>query len=168
MVVPYMSRSSSAWSMTARTSFTPAVIAESSTNLRPGARAITCARVVLPVPGGPYKITEDGPAGPAFSPANTRRGEPGVSRCSWPRTSSMVRGRIRTARGARDAERAERARDTEAREAREEAGSSAGAPIRLTRSPSSGNSRSKRESAIVLLYRFKGLRRARGDLQAWI
>ena len=166
MVVPYMSRSSSAWSMTARTSFTPAVIAESSTNLRPGARAITCARVVLPVPGGPYKITEDGPAGPAFSPANTRRGEPGVSRCSWPRTSSMVRGRIRTARGARDAERAERARGIEARE---EAGSSAGAPIRLTRSPSSGSSRSKRESAIVLLYRFKGLRRARGvDLQAWI
>ena len=152
--------------MTARTSFTPAVIAESSTNLRPGARAITCARVVLPVPGGPYRITEDGPAGPAFSPANTRRGEPEVSRCSWPRTSSMVRGRIRTARGARDAERAERARDAEGRE---EAGSSAGAPIRLTRSPSSGSSRSKRESAIVLLYRFTGLRWVRGaDLQAWI
>ena len=145
--------------MTARTSFTPAVIAESSTNLRPGARAITCARVVLPVPGGPYRITEDGPAGPAFSPANTRRGEPGVSRCSWPRTSSIVRGRMRTARGARDADRAEYARDAEGRE---EAGSSAGAPIRLTRSPSSGNSRSKRESAIVLLYRFKGLRWVRG------
>ena len=163
MVVPYMSRSSSAWSMTARTSFTPAVIAESSTNLRPGARAITCARVVLPVPGGPYKITEDGPAGPAFSPANTRRGAPGVSRCSWPRTSSIVRGRIRTANGARDAERAEYARDAEARE---EEGSSAGAPIRLTRSPSSGNSRSKRESAIVLLYRFTIWRRVRGvDIQ---
>ena len=149
--------------MTARTSFTPAVIAESSTNLRPGARAITCARVVLPVPGGPYRITEDGPAGPAFSPASTRRGEPGVSRCSWPRTSSMVRGRMRTARGARDAERAERARDAEVRE---EADSSAGAPIRLTRSPSSGSSRSKRESAIVLLYRFTIWRRVRGvDIQ---
>ena len=162
MVVPYISRSSNAWSMTARTSFTPAVIAESSTNLRPGARAITCARVVLPVPGGPYRITEDGPAGPAFSPASTRRGEPGVSRCSWPRTSSMVRGRMRTARGARDAERAERARDAEV-------GSSAGAPIRLTRSPSSGSSRSKRESAIVFLYRFTGLRWARGmDLRVRI
>jgi len=70
-----------------------------------------------------------------------------------------ARAATRPANGARDAERAECARDAEARE---EADSSAGAPIKLTRSPSSGNSRSKRESAIVLLYRFKGLRWVRG------
>ena len=50
--------------MTARTSLTPAVIAESSTKRLLVALETTYARVVLPVPGGPQRITEDGPAGP--------------------------------------------------------------------------------------------------------
>ena len=46
--------------MTARTSLTPAVTAESSTNRRPVARLTRWASVVLPVPGGPQRITEIG------------------------------------------------------------------------------------------------------------
>ncbi len=87
-------------SMTARTSLTPAVIADSSTNRLSVALETTYARVVLPVPGGPHRITEEGPAGPPEpSPTSRRSGEPDFSRCCWPTTSSRVRGRIRTARG---------------------------------------------------------------------
>ena len=50
--------------MTWRTSRTPAVTAESSTNLRPDERAIAWASVVLPVPGGPQRITETEPRSP--------------------------------------------------------------------------------------------------------
>jgi hypothetical protein len=39
--------------MTARTSLTPESSAESWTNCRLVAREMTCASVVLPVPGGP-------------------------------------------------------------------------------------------------------------------
>src|SRR4051794_16076157 len=86
--------------MTARTSLTPAVIADSSTKRLLVALETTYARVVFPVPGGPQRITEDGPAGPPDpSPTSLRRGEPGFRRCCWPTTSSRVRGRIRTARG---------------------------------------------------------------------
>ena len=50
------------------------------------------------MPGGPYRITEAAP-----EPSTSRRsGEPGRSRWSWPTTSSMVPGRIRTASGADD------------------------------------------------------------------
>ena len=45
---PYRSRLARASSMTCRTSRTPALTAESSTNLRPEERAIACAGVVLP------------------------------------------------------------------------------------------------------------------------
>lgn len=69
--------------MTARTSFTPAVTADNSTKRRPVARETTWARVVLPVPGGPHRITEAGPArpdSPGVVSASRRRGEPGSSR----------------------------------------------------------------------------------------
>src|SRR2546430_15889296 len=60
------------------------------------------ARVVFPEPGCPRKMLE------ATSPRriNSPRALPGPSSCSWPRTSSGVRGRFRAARGS--AERAKR------------------------------------------------------------
>ena len=112
VVVLNRSRAVRASSMTRRTSLTPAVMAESSTNFRPGPLAITCASVVLPVPGGPQRISELGPAGPVASvpAASWRSGEPGPSRCCWPTTSSRVRGRIRTASGLRGEAGGRRAR----------------------------------------------------------
>src|SRR6478672_5349721 len=85
--------------MTARTSLTPAVTADSSTNLRPALVATRCARVVLPVPGGPQRIADSGPAGPAYPSMRRRRGLPGRSTAPCPRTSSSDCGRIRTASG---------------------------------------------------------------------
>lgn len=61
---PYIPDCCLALSMTARTSFTPAVIADSSTNRFSVAWLTTYASVVLPVPGGPQRITDDAPAGP--------------------------------------------------------------------------------------------------------
>ena len=63
--------------MTCRTSFTPALTAESSTNLRPEMCAIACASVVLPVPGGPQRMTETDPDSPVRSPARLTSGDPG-------------------------------------------------------------------------------------------
>jgi hypothetical protein len=83
-------------SMTPRTSLTPADSAESATKRRPIALETSIARVVLPVPGGPYSISDAGAA-----PSTSRRsGAPGPSRWSWPTTSSRVAGRMRTASGA--------------------------------------------------------------------
>ena len=88
-----------ATSMTPRTSFTPALRAESASKERPVAWEMRRASVVLPVPGGPWSSTDAGAA-----PSTRRRsGAPGVSRWSCPTTSSMVAGRIRTARGGRPA-----------------------------------------------------------------
>ena len=82
--------------MTARTSLTPALSADSWAKRRLFALATSSASVVLPVPGGPYRISDIG-----ASPSTRRRsGEPGPSRCCWPTTSSRVRGRIRAASGA--------------------------------------------------------------------
>jgi hypothetical protein len=83
-------------STTWRTSFTPAVTADSSRKRRDVVRAMSIAIVVLPVPGGPHSTTDSG-----ASPSTSRRsGAPRASRCAWPTTSSSVRGRIRTASGA--------------------------------------------------------------------
>ena len=91
--------------MTSRTCPTPADTADSSTKRRPEARATRWARVVLPVPGGPHRMMLDTPAprprAPSAGSTSRRRGEPGASRWSWPRTSSRLRGRMRTASGAR-------------------------------------------------------------------
>ena len=73
-----------ATSMTARTSLTPAESADRASKRRPVACEISEASVVLPVPGGPYRITEAAP-----EPSTSRRsGDPGRSRWAWPTTSS--------------------------------------------------------------------------------
>ncbi len=77
---PYRSRLALASSMTWRTSRTPAVTAESSTNLRPDDRAMAWASVVLPVPGGPQRMTDTEPDSPERSLASATSGEPGVRR----------------------------------------------------------------------------------------
>ncbi len=85
-----------AFSITARTSLTPADRADSASNRRPVAREISAASVVLPLPGGPYRMADATP-----EPSTSRRsGDPGASRWSCPTTSSSDAGRIRTASGA--------------------------------------------------------------------
>ena len=93
---PPVRRTRRASSITARTSLTPALSADSAANRRSVACATRWAIVVLPVPGGPQRITEV--SGP---PVTSRRsGAPGASRWSCPTRSSTPRGRIRTASGA--------------------------------------------------------------------
>ncbi len=58
-------------------------------------RAMIRARVVFPEPGGPQRISD---VSSSFSIC-TRSGLPGPTRCSWPRNSSSVCGRIRSASG---------------------------------------------------------------------
>src|SRR5699024_10652755 len=60
------------------------------------------ARVVFPVPGGPHMMTELGGRSPSWGGSTNRfTGEPGSKRWSWPTTSSIDAGRMRTASGAR-------------------------------------------------------------------
>ncbi len=87
---------SRAFSITARTSLTPADNADRAWNRRPVAWEIRAASVVLPLPGGPYRMVEAPP-----EPSTRRRnGDPGASKWPWPTTSSSDAGRIRTASGA--------------------------------------------------------------------
>jgi len=58
-------------------------------------RAMIMASVVLPQPGGPQRIIELN----SSRSICVRSGFPGASRCSWPRNSSSVRGRMRSASG---------------------------------------------------------------------
>ena len=96
---PYRSRWVRASCITSRTSLTPAVMAESSTNRRFDDRAMACARVVFPVPGGPHRITEVDPAVAASGSARATSGDPLRSRCPCPATSARLAGRMRTASG---------------------------------------------------------------------
>ncbi len=57
--------------------------------------AMSRASVVLPVPGGPQRITDDSRS----ASIRARSGRPGPSRWSWPTTSSSVAGRRRSASG---------------------------------------------------------------------
>ena len=82
-------------STTSRTSFTPALTALIGSNALSVAPAMSRAIVVLPVPGGPQRITEERRS-PSIS---ARSGRPGASRSRWPTTSSSVRGRSRAASG---------------------------------------------------------------------
>ena len=79
----------------------PAVTADSCSNALAVWPAISRASVVLPVPGGPQRITDDSRS----ASISARSGRPGPSRCSWPTMSSSVRGRSRAASGARRASR---------------------------------------------------------------
>src|SRR5881296_2715694 len=56
------------------------------------------ASVVFPEPGGPQKMHD--PISPRR--ISSPRGFPGPSRCSWPRNSSRVLGRILAAKGSPD------------------------------------------------------------------
>src|SRR3954471_19448032 len=88
-------RRSLARSITARTSGRPTCTAESSSKAASAYSASSRANVVLPVPGGPWRIIECG------SPdwIAVRSADDGPSRCCWPTNSSSVRGRIRAAHG---------------------------------------------------------------------
>ena len=77
-------------------SATPDITALRLTKWQCRAEAMTRARVVLPLPGGPQKIMEE-KSRPALSDRHNRR--PGPTRCAWPTNSFRVRGRIRAARG---------------------------------------------------------------------
>lgn len=65
-------------STTSRTSLTPAVTAERVSKALAVVAAMTLARVVLPVPGGPQRMTEERRS----ASIRARRGRPGASRCS--------------------------------------------------------------------------------------
>src|SRR6202049_3429157 len=87
---------SRARSITLRRSATPALAALTASNVAPLAPAMSTASVVLPLPGGPQRISD------GTSPASTARRNTvpmPIARC-WPTNSSKVRGRIRVACGA--------------------------------------------------------------------
>ncbi len=94
--LPVATSSARAASMAARTSLTPAETAETSTKRRSVCWLRIAAIVVLPVPGGPHSSSDMD-----WSPSTSwRSGDPGARSCSWPTSSSSVRGRMRTASGA--------------------------------------------------------------------
>src|ERR1700733_14313487 len=78
-----------------RMSLMPACTADSAMKRALERSAIRRASVVLPVPGGPHRISECGwpEAIASYS------GLPGASRCVWPTNSSIRRGRMRSASG---------------------------------------------------------------------
>src|SRR4029453_8058300 len=80
----------------ARTSLTPALVADSSSKCDRVALAMMWASEVLPVPAGPHRITERS----SSASIRARRALWGPSTWPWPTNSSSVRGRIRAARGA--------------------------------------------------------------------
>src|SRR5919197_1722963 len=81
---------------TARTSLTPALVADSCSKWERVARATMCASEVLPVPAGPHRITERS----SSASISARRALPAPSTWACPTNSSRVRGRIRAAKGA--------------------------------------------------------------------
>src|SRR5206468_12333037 len=81
---------------TARTSLTPALVADSSSKAELVAWATIWARVVLPLPAGPHRITERS----SSASIRERRALRWPSTWAWPTNSSRVRGRIRAASGA--------------------------------------------------------------------
>src|SRR4051812_13503698 len=92
--VPYW-RARSGCAMTSFVSLIPLSTAENSRNSAWLERAVMCASVVLPVPGGPQNRML-----PVSSRSMaTRSGLPGPRMCSCPMNSSSVRGRMRSASG---------------------------------------------------------------------
>ncbi len=100
VVSPYRSRDASACSMTSRTSFTPAVTAESSTNFRSDSAAIAFAMVVFPRAG---RTPEDHGRGAARTGALGGEGAQRRARSEQMALTddlaSSERGRMRTASG---------------------------------------------------------------------
>ena len=86
----------SALAMTSRTSFTLAVTADSDSNDLAVLRAMSRASVVLPVPAGPQRMTDDNRS----VSISARSGRPGPRRWSCPTMSSRWTGRSRSASGA--------------------------------------------------------------------
>ena len=92
--VPYC-RARSASAITCLISLIPASTALNSMKSARVIPAIIFASVVLPVPGGPQKISELMSSRSIW----TRSGLPGAIRCSCPTNSSRFPGRMRSARG---------------------------------------------------------------------
>ena len=89
------SRRARAASNTLRKSETPEWMAESCSKWRSVTSAKSRATVVLPVPGGPQKITDD--SRPALTMRDSMPCSP--NRWSWPITSASAAGRNRSASG---------------------------------------------------------------------
>src|SRR5450759_892654 len=89
-------RRSRAASMERRMSATPDVTAETSAKNALVVLAMTFARLVLPLPAGPYRISEES----SSRSMALRSAVPGPTASFWPTNSSRVRGRMRAARGA--------------------------------------------------------------------
>src|SRR5450759_4302258 len=89
-------RRSRAASMERRMSATPDVTAETSAKNALVVLAMTFARLVLPLPAGPYRISEES----SSRSMALRSAVPGPTASSWPTNASRVRGRRRAARGA--------------------------------------------------------------------
>ena len=92
---PVARRRISAAAMTSLISLIPERTALNWTKCALVISATMRARVVLPVPGGPHRMIDCRMSRSIAS----RRGLPGARMCSWPTTSSSVRGRRRSARG---------------------------------------------------------------------
>ncbi len=92
---PRWSRCVAASATASRSSFTPDSTADSVTKRAPASVAITRASVVLPVPGGPHRISD----GSSFASSARRSSFPGPSSCSCPTNSASDVGRIRSASG---------------------------------------------------------------------
>src|ERR1700679_3285554 len=94
--------------MTCLISFMQERTAENSMKVAEVMLAMILARVVLPTPGGPQKIRLAASSLASDSrlwlSISRRRGLPGARRWDWPKNSSRVRGRMRSASGARCAE----------------------------------------------------------------
>ncbi len=93
-----MRRRSRARSMILRSSATPDDTALTDSKAAPDISARMLASDVLPLPGGPQRMSEG-----MVSPSSARRSTvPGPTARSWPANSSSVRGRIRAASGVVD------------------------------------------------------------------
>src|SRR5437867_3614919 len=84
--------------MRARSSGMPLVTGEKGTNVALVCRAIILARVVLPEPGGPQRMSDE-----RVSDSIARRsGRPGATISSWPRKSVKSCGLMRSAKGTNE------------------------------------------------------------------
>jgi len=88
-------RARTASAITALISLMPASTALKGANSLRVSRAMTWASDVLPEPGGPHRISDESWSFSIW----VRSGLPGARMCSWPKISSSVSGRMRSASG---------------------------------------------------------------------